>query len=152
MCKWVSWGWDLVVVKALFLPEAPGKNPFPYLFQLPEAPTLLGLWPLPSSEPAVASFNPWFCHHIFLLLSASLSHLQRPLWLSWAHHLDNPGSSPHLRVLSLVKSAKPLLAWKVTRIRMGTSVGAIIHPAPERQPALASTVISEGNLSSTFFT
>lgn len=81
---------------------APGGNPFPYLFLHLEV-----VWgPLLSLKPAMA-------YRVFLYMasfsqspSASLFHLNGPLWLYWTHS-DNSGSSPYLKVSWLTISIPP---------------------------------------------
>lgn len=110
--------------RAAFLLKVLGQNSFPCLCQLLEAACI------PCSGIAVTSAP----HNAFSDSNspASLFHLQGPLWLHWAH-MDNSGSSPHLKMLNLITSTKSPLSCKVVHlqgpgVRMWTSLGAIILP------------------------
>lgn len=65
--------------------------------------------------------------HILLLTLIPCVSLIWPLWLHWVH-LNNLGSSPHLKILNLVTSVNYLLRWKapysqIPGIRTWTSLG-----------------------------
>ena len=73
--------------------------------------------------------------NLFLTLTPSLASLFHfHLWWHQAH-LHNPASSPHLKVLNSIPSAKSLLPLKGTYLqasgtRTWTSLGTIVLPAP----------------------
>ena len=106
--KWVG--------RAAFLLKAQWENPFPGLFRLLQAACFPGLVAPVSifKSSSVASPN------LSLSLTSSsittpppASFLYGPLWLHWTHP-DNPGSSPQLKILHLITSAKSFLPSKVT--------------------------------------
>ena len=100
-----------------FLLETPGENPLPCLFQLLVAPGFPGSWllspPSKSIAPVSASVATSPPH-----VDPPSSLLQGPLLLHWVH-LNNSGSSFHLKMLNLITSAKSFLPYKVTLINSG---------------------------------
>lgn len=96
---------------AVLLLEAVGENRFLCFVQLPEAPAFLSSQPLPpASKPAMAG-------GVFITLPsdttspAALFPLEGPLWLQGAH-LENTGSSPHLKILTLIHLQSPFCSEK----------------------------------------
>lgn len=95
---------------------------FPYLFQVLEATCILWLMAAFSVFKASIFSPPWpllpFLQGLWFW--PYCLPLQGPLWLHWVHcpHLDNPGSSCHLKIPNLNASAKLLLPCKVTQLQV----------------------------------
>lgn len=100
----------------MFPLEAPGKNVFPCLVQHLGATALLGLWWHHSDL--------CFCRRTSPLPLTLLPPSSKDLVVSWGH-LDDPDSSPHLRVFIAVKALWPAKVTyaQVPVIRTRTSLG-----------------------------
>lgn len=98
---------------AAYLLEALWDSLFLYLFHLLEAAQFP--WPtvplsIFKSNSEASSLLSELCFHPYIFLSPSPPphlHLHGPLWSYWAR-LNNPGLSPHVKILNFT-SAKPLL-------------------------------------------
>lgn len=102
--KWVSLSWYQSVSWNVFFLETTRTTLFPWLFQLPEATTFLGLRPPFSNHITLTS-----CHIFHWDAPASPVHLLwGPWWLHWVH----PGNPDTLPISSLNQIGKvPFVTW-----------------------------------------
>ena len=103
--KWVSLSWYQSVSRNVFFMETTRTIPFPWLFQLPEATTFLGLWPL------LEVTSPW------PLVTSLTEMLLLPQFIYYEDLGDYIGSTQVMEILSpsqvLISLAKFLLSREV---------------------------------------
>lgn len=106
------------------------------LLSASEAPTFLGLWPLPpASKRAMVGGTLLRSSH-----SAFSLPLSRTFGMAFRVHLAIPGSSPHLRIVTLITSAessKSQISCHIQKLD-GTPLGTVITRKVRLQSGLLS--------------